>query len=265
MWKTWSIVASTIYHLCAMHMHMMHMHPRRRSRRSWIRMEASRTEQHVTRSNPTPTDRPNQRTLTGAVRPVRGQGPAPTHLPSRPRLFYSPPPPTSILLRRTRQWSTCPDDVGVRTWAPPGRGWPDLGPTSLLVPTRGRRRQGEGEYAWGHWAWRRGGAPRASRGGGGVCGCGWYTRGAAACRRNPGVPRFGWISRCAAGRRARHDTTRHSDRRGTLYDLRLRRRRRLLLLHLFFPESARVGSTMQLHPGFRYSSVKKIKRLLPPF
>lgn len=76
-----------------MHMHMMHMHPRRRSRRSWIRMEASRTEQHVTRSNPTPTDRPNQRTLTGAVRPVRGQGPAPTHLPSRPRLFYSPPPP----------------------------------------------------------------------------------------------------------------------------------------------------------------------------
>lgn len=38
-------------------------------------------------------DRPNQRTLTGAVRPVRGQGPAPTHLPSRPRLFYSPPPP----------------------------------------------------------------------------------------------------------------------------------------------------------------------------
>lgn len=41
-------------------------------------------------------DRPNQRTLTGAVRPVRGQGPAPTHLPSRPRLFYSPPPPPHL-------------------------------------------------------------------------------------------------------------------------------------------------------------------------
>lgn len=210
-------------------------------------------------------DRPNQRTLTGAVRPVRGQGPAPTHLPSRPRLFYSPPPPPQSSSDEHASGPRVPTtsasgrgphlEEGDRTW----------GPTSLLVPTRGRRRQGEGEYAWGHWAWRRGGAPRASRGGGGVCGCGWYTRGAAACRRNPGVPRFGWISRCAAGRRARHDTTRHSDRRGTLYDLRLRRRRRLLLLHLFFPESARVGSTMQLHPGFRYSSVKKIKRLLPPF
>lgn len=259
MWKTWSIVASTIDHLCA-----MHMHPRRRSRRSWIRMEASRTEQHVTRSNPTPTDRTNERWPAPSVRSAVKVQRRPTCRLAHD-FFIPPPPPTSILLRRTRQWSTCPDDVGVRTWAPPGRGWPDLGPTSLLVPTRGRRRQGEGEYAWGHWAWRRGGAPRASRGGGGVCGCGWYTRGAAACRRNPGVPRFGWISRCAAGRRARHDTTRHSDRRGTLYDLRLRRRRRLLLLHLFFPESARVGSTMQLHPGFRYSSVKKIKRLLPPF
>lgn len=64
-------------------------------------------------------DRPNQRTLTGAVRPVRGQGPAPTHLPSRPRLFYSPPPhlnppPTNtpvvhVSRRRRRQ------DVGP-TW-----------------------------------------------------------------------------------------------------------------------------------------------------
>lgn len=259
MWKTWSIVASTIDHLCA-----MHMHPRRRSRRSWIRMEASRTEQHVTRSNPTPTDRTNERWPAPSVRSAVKVQRRPTCRLAHDFFIPPPPPPQSS----SDEHASGPR---VPTTSASGRG-PHLeegdrtwGPTSLLVPTRGRRRQGEGEYAWGHWAWRRGGAPRASRGGGGVCGCGWYTRGAAACRRNPGVPRFGWISRCAAGRRARHDTTRHSDRRGTLYDLRLRRRRRLLLLHLFFPESARVGSTMQLHPGFRYSSVKKIKRLLPPF
>lgn len=111
MWKTWSIVASTIDHLCA-----MHMHPRRRSRRSWIRMEASRTEQHVTRSNPTPTDRTNERWPAPSVRSaVKVQRRPTCRLAHDFFIPPPPPPPTSILLRRTRQWSTWRQDVGP-TW-----------------------------------------------------------------------------------------------------------------------------------------------------
>lgn len=90
MWKTWSIVASTIDHLCA-----MHMHPRRRSRRSWIRMEASRTEQHVTRSNPTPTDRTNERWPAPSVRSAVKVQRRPTCRLAHDFFIPPPPPPQS--------------------------------------------------------------------------------------------------------------------------------------------------------------------------
>lgn len=255
MWKTWSIVASTIDHLCAMHMHHMHMHPRRRSRRSWIRMEASRTEQHVTRSNPTPTDRPNQRTLTGAVRPVRGQGPAPTHLPSRPRLFYSPPPPNlnppptntpvvHVSRRRRRQ------DVGPTWKRVTGLGGPLLFWYQRVDVVGGVRVSTRGGIGLG------GGAVHHARHVGekefvGVAGTHAARLHAGGIRESPDLGGYP-----AALLGAARDTTRHSDRRGTLYDLRLRRRRRLLLLllHFFFP--------WECTRGFNHATASRFQVLL---
>lgn len=212
MWKTWSIVASTIDHLCA-----MHMHPRRRSRRSWIRMEASRTEQHVTRSNPTPTDRTNERWPAPSVRSAVKVQRRPTCRLAHD-FFIPPPPPTSILLRRTRQWSTCPDDVGVRTWAPPGRGWPDLGAHFSF-----------GTNAWtssAGWGWVRVGALGLAAG---RCTTRvtwgrrslwvWLVHTRRGCMpEESGSPQI-WVDiplRCWAPRATRHDTT----QRQTGYSLR---------------------------------------------
>lgn len=209
MWKTWSIVASTIDHLCA-----MHMHPRRRSRRSWIRMEASRTEQHVTRSNPTPTDRTNERWPAPSVRSAVKVQRRPTCRLAHD--FFIPP--TSILLRRTRQWSTCPDDVGVRTWAPPGRGWPDLGAHFSF-----------GTNAWtssAGWGWVRVGALGLAAG---RCTTRvtwgrrslwvWLVHTRRGCMpEESGSPQI-WVDiplRCWAPRATRHDTT----QRQTGYSLR---------------------------------------------